>query len=294
MIKAYADTLMNIVAAASKALQPLVGLYVSGERDYIAKKALAEAMLPIVTEARAKTHQAAVKFTLRRAALAKVKIPGHLIPADPDPVTAADIVPLLFRSESEDPAIVAKSVIRHAATMVRAPDRQLPERLADLSPEEDDLFFDGDEDETFGDSLSEEIAEDRRRKLRKKQQQQRRKSNLASMPKQHRRRWRYARILTGKDDCAFCVMLASQGPVYSSARRAAGAEYHPGCDCLAIVVFLDQLDDKAKRDADIMYKLWQTAQDTVDGVEGTKNDALNRFRRYLAVQKLAIPHTVMN
>lgn len=63
----------------------------------------------------------------------------------------------------------------------------------------------------------------------------------------------WARVLTGAENCGFCVMLASRGPVYSSARDAgrlhasaafkdAGAldyvnSYHPGCDCVVVPVY---------------------------------------------------------
>lgn len=63
----------------------------------------------------------------------------------------------------------------------------------------------------------------------------------------------WARVLTGAENCAFCVLLASRGPVYESAetagrlsaRRAfkeAGAvgyvnSYHPNCDCLVVPVY---------------------------------------------------------
>jgi len=62
----------------------------------------------------------------------------------------------------------------------------------------------------------------------------------------------YARVLTGAENCGFCVMLASRGPVYSSAesageRRASEIldtrnerfinSYHPNCDCLVVPVY---------------------------------------------------------
>lgn len=67
----------------------------------------------------------------------------------------------------------------------------------------------------------------------------------------------WARVGTGRENCAFCTMLISRGPVYKSARQAgvdaddraaiaaAGAEsmlglmtqWHDGCDCIAVPVF---------------------------------------------------------
>lgn len=47
---------------------------------------------------------------------------------------------------------------------------------------------------------------------------------------------RYARIPSGPDTCAFCLLVASRGPVYASRTTAgsqgdAGTKFHPYCDC---------------------------------------------------------------
>ena len=49
---------------------------------------------------------------------------------------------------------------------------------------------------------------------------------------------RFARIPTGFETCAFCLMLASRGAVYHS-RKAAGESkhFHRGCDCEAAPSF---------------------------------------------------------
>lgn len=49
----------------------------------------------------------------------------------------------------------------------------------------------------------------------------------------------YARVLSGRESCAFCAMLASRGPVYSEdtvVRRRDGRRYHDNCDCIAVSV----------------------------------------------------------
>lgn len=52
----------------------------------------------------------------------------------------------------------------------------------------------------------------------------------------------WARVLSGSENCAFCAMLASRGPVYRSEHVAkftniAGTgTYHDGCDCQAVLV----------------------------------------------------------
>lgn len=53
----------------------------------------------------------------------------------------------------------------------------------------------------------------------------------------------WARVLTGRSSCGFCVMLASRGPVYSSAHHAgkggAGGrdKFHNNCDCMVVPVY---------------------------------------------------------
>lgn len=49
----------------------------------------------------------------------------------------------------------------------------------------------------------------------------------------------YARVLTGRENCAFCAMLASRGPVYKESTvvdKARGGKYHDGCDCVQVLV----------------------------------------------------------
>ena len=47
----------------------------------------------------------------------------------------------------------------------------------------------------------------------------------------------WARVLSGAENCAWCAMLASRGPVYHS-RQAAGGDdpYHDNCDCFPVLV----------------------------------------------------------
>lgn len=51
----------------------------------------------------------------------------------------------------------------------------------------------------------------------------------------------WARVLTGADNCHFCVWLASRGAVYSSKDNALDGvkqdRFHPDCDCMAVPVW---------------------------------------------------------
>lgn len=89
----------------------------------------------------------------------------------------------------------------------------------------------------------------------------------------------WARVATGDETCAFCLMLISRGPVYLSAKGAgldlhdAGAadaigggedvsewmnEWHIGCDCKVIPVY-DKLDWPGMDAAQRALELWNEA-----------------------------------
>lgn len=89
----------------------------------------------------------------------------------------------------------------------------------------------------------------------------------------------WARGLTGAENCAFCVMLASRGAVYKTAETASrsweGTKYHRHCDCVAIPVFTSK-DWPGKEQADAAYAFW------LDSTRGySQQGAINAFRRAL-------------
>lgn len=97
----------------------------------------------------------------------------------------------------------------------------------------------------------------------------------------------WARMLTGADDCAFCVMLASRGPVYGSRQRALFAngnpleKYHDNCDCIAVPVYTSK-SWPGKAEAEALMDLW------VSATKGfTQGDAINALRRELYRKKQA-------
>lgn len=70
-------------------------------------------------------------------------------------------------------------------------------------------------------------------------------------PTHGRRALSWARVLTGSENCAFCVMLASRGPVYSGPDEAGRMQatdswpdargyvnsYHDNCDCIVVPIY---------------------------------------------------------
>ena len=107
----------------------------------------------------------------------------------------------------------------------------------------------------------------------------------------------YARVLTGSENCSFCAMLASRGPVYRSEKTAGERSspivdpvtelsitaYHIGCDCQVIPVF--DKDDWEGVDAyqeleDLWYDvLDDPAYEDENGNPPSGRDARRAFRR---------------
>lgn len=83
----------------------------------------------------------------------------------------------------------------------------------------------------------------------------------------------WARMGTGLENCPFCDMLISRGPVYRSLETASFSS-HDNCDCIAVPVF-DRKDWAGKAHADALYSEWQ---EVTKGYSGT--DALNAWRRH--------------
>lgn len=80
-----------------------------------------------------------------------------------------------------------------------------------------------------------------------------------------RRPFAWARVLTGVENCAFCVMLASRGPSYGSQDTALGlglwhrvGQYHDHCDCLAVPVF-SRKSWPGKTQYEAAHTVWRNA-----------------------------------
>jgi hypothetical protein len=94
----------------------------------------------------------------------------------------------------------------------------------------------------------------------------------------------WARIATGRETCAWCLMLVSRGAVYYSAQNAGlklddesakdailggtdvsdlMAEWHVGCDCLVVPVF-DLANWSGKEAADRALELWVEADEEAE------------------------------
>lgn len=85
----------------------------------------------------------------------------------------------------------------------------------------------------------------------------------------------WARVLTGEENCPWCAMLASRGPVYSSERAArfrgghAADTYHDHCDCEAILVRKGR-DWKGREEYERLEDLWATSTAGLSGKDAAK------------------------
>lgn len=88
----------------------------------------------------------------------------------------------------------------------------------------------------------------------------------------------WARVLTGDENCAFCAMLASRGPVYTSKKTATFAgtsvdAYHDFCDCEAVLV-VEGRDWVGRAQYDQLEQLW------IESAAGTSGkDSVKAFAR---------------
>lgn len=87
---------------------------------------------------------------------------------------------------------------------------------------------------------------------------------------------RFARRLTGQENCAFCALMASRGAVYTTARKAGGLgnQFHDHCDCwIELVPDPDRWE--GREEADHYHAMW------FDGYDGHHSNAedFREFRR---------------
>lgn len=89
---------------------------------------------------------------------------------------------------------------------------------------------------------------------------------------------RWARIPTGAETCPFCIMLASRGFVYHSAKKAGSkGHYHPNCDCRIVPGFKDM--DVEGHDTKAYYRQYvddlQSGKLNLKTVNGSTSHVMN-------------------
>lgn len=66
---------------------------------------------------------------------------------------------------------------------------------------------------------------------------------------------KWARRLSGSENCTFCALQASRGAVFHSGNVFFDA--HPNCDCYAVLVEPDAAEWEGKEETDRLAELWQ-------------------------------------
>lgn len=95
----------------------------------------------------------------------------------------------------------------------------------------------------------------------------------------------WARVTSG-DPCTFCRSLAARGPRYKT-EKSAGFEPHDHCGCTPEIVYRGTPVKSGAREQQVAYakefksaQVWARSSGTMS--QGTSNDALNNYRRWLA------------
>lgn len=117
----------------------------------------------------------------------------------------------------------------------------------------------------------------------------------------------WARVATGRETCAWCLMLVSRGPVYQSAENAglgitdetasrmiaAGTdvsgdmqEWHQGCDCIVVPVFKTEQNWDGKAASDRALELWNDASRAA-----TQEQQSDPGRKHVAGSSKGKPYT---
>lgn len=222
IISAYAAALRSIVALFTPQVLTILSTV---DRSDAAQRALAESeILKLTREARLEAAKIGDQM-LRDAARGLSVEP--FIP-DPEPYRAGSVVQAFRESTGRSDKYLAGILARHVRMAAR---RQVMRAVPDpvipnfMPPEK--IFHEGVkpvalEPYQSAEAFNRTVGEDGKARV-------------------YPVGW--ARVLTGRTSCGFCVMLASRGPVYSSAHHAgkggAGGrdKFHNNCDCMVVPVY---------------------------------------------------------
>lgn len=259
-------------------------LFTPGSTPAEVRAVLAPVLVAEVRARRGESYRLAAEFL--RAQAAAQGVPNPYIPAqDGYPVQAVDTVlrENLRGSPEEAANAVAGVMVRHVEdsarrTVVRAVEDEVPAK-----PEREPSIGTPDDKPVDARAMSETEG------------RQSGAMALLGTPEYSgqgtRRAKSYARVLTGADNCSFCVMLASRGPVYESADTAGRQDafekwpdakgyinsYHDNCDCVVVPIYSYAENWSGKDQYKRLEKLWK---DSTKGFYG--RDAMNALGRELS------------
>ncbi|WP_167768993.1 hypothetical protein [Nocardia sp. CS682] len=292
---AYRLALDAIMVALGLAVRPLVRLFLADPTPQ-ARATLVDLLTPHIVEARRQSYEAAVEFlSTQRAAQGRrgAAIIPEIRPYEPA-YTDRAIVNVLQNYPHEPESALVATVVKHAEHAARAVPRDSaelfnagaspadnPARLQLVRDEPADKRADDTADEYEADEDQDDYEDEARDNEAEDDDE-----DQADEDEDEDGAQGWARMLTGRDNCAFCVVLASRGAVYSSREAAiegaTGEEYHTGCDCIAVAVF-DRDTWPGWKDARRLDALYREATKTHRNTNG-----INAVRRLLAARSDAL------
>ncbi len=222
IISAYAAALRSIVALFTPQVLAILSTV---DRSDAAQRALAEAEILKLTRA-ARLEAAKIGDQMLRDAARGLSVEPFI--PEPEPYRAGSVVQAFRESTGKSDKYLAGILARHVRMAAR---RQVMRAVPDpvipnfMPPEK--MFPDGVkpvalEPHQSAEAFNRAVGEDGKARV-------------------YPIGW--ARVLTGRTSCGFCVMLASRGPVYTSAHHAGKSapggrdKFHNNCDCVVVPVY---------------------------------------------------------
>ena len=222
IISAYAAALRSIVALFTP---QVLSVLASVDRTDAGQRALAESEILKLTRA-ARLEAAAVGDRMLRDAAKGLSVEPFI--PEPEPYRAGSVIQAFRESTGKSDRYLAGILARHVRMAARRQVmRAVPEPVIPNFMPPEKMFPEGVrpvalEPHQSAEAFNRTVGEDGKARV-------------------YPIGW--ARVLTGRSSCGFCVMLASRGPVYTSAHHAgkggAGGrdKFHNHCDCVVVPVF---------------------------------------------------------
>ena len=222
IISAYAAAIRSIVALFTP---QVLSVLASVDRTDAGQRALAEAEILKLTRA-ARLEAAAVGDRMLRDAASGLSVEPFI--PEPEPYRAGSVVQAFRESTGKSDKYLAGILARHVRMAARRQVmRAVPEPVIPNFMPPEKMFPEGVrpvalEPHQSAEAFNRTVGDDGKARV-------------------YPVGW--ARVLTGRSSCGFCVMLASRGPVYTSAHHAgkggAGGrdKFHNHCDCVVVPVF---------------------------------------------------------
>ena len=222
IISAYAAAIRSIVALFTP---QVLSVLASVDRTDAGQRALAEAEVLKLTRA-ARLEAAAVGDRMLRDAARGLSVEPFI--PEPEPYRAGSVIQAFRESTGKSDKYLAGILARHVRMAARRQVmRAVPEPIIPNFMPPEKMFPEGVrpvalEPHQSAEAFNRMVGDDGKARV-------------------YPIGW--ARVLTGRSSCGFCVMLASRGPVYTSAHHAgkgsAGGrdKFHNHCDCVVVPVF---------------------------------------------------------